>query len=216
MADKKDKLFEHDQVFLKQGHLSLAGVDEAGRGPLAGPVVASAVIVRDFSFVSSLDDSKKMTPRSRGVCYEEIIAKCLVGIGVCEEEEIDRINIFQATMKAMAEAISKLKETPDLVLVDGPKLPNIFHRQVAIVNGDALSFSIACASVVAKVTRDRMMDYYDKLYPEYGFREHKGYGTARHIAALKQYGACRLHRKTFEPVRSLRAYASEAGPVGRG
>lgn len=203
MADKKDKLLQHDQIFISQGFLSLAGVDEAGRGPLAGPVVASAVIVRDFSFVSVLDDSKKMTARARETCFEEILEKGIVGIGVVEEDEIDKLNIFQATMKAMEEAVLKLKETPQLVLVDGPKVPNLSLKQLAIVNGDALSFSIACASVVAKVTRDRMMEYYDEIYPEYGFGVHKGYGTVKHIAALKRYGPCRIHRKSFEPVRSL-------------
>ncbi len=196
-------LLQHDKSYLEQGFASLAGVDEAGRGPLAGPVVASAVIVRDFSFSTRVDDSKKMTPRSRDKAYEEILAKCLVGIGVVEADEIDRINIFEATMRAMEEAVTKLKVAPDGILIDGPKAPRLPFRQFPIVDGDAKSFVIACASVVAKVTRDRMMEYYDTLYPEYGFGRHKGYGTEAHVEALRKHGACPIHRKSFEPVKSL-------------
>lgn len=196
-------LLQHDRDFLNQGFRSLAGVDEAGRGPLAGPVVASAVIVRDFSFSVSVDDSKKMTPRSREAAYEEILEKCSVGIAVVEHDVIDRINILQASLQAMEEAVMKLGVIPDGVLIDGNKTPRLPFRQFPIVDGDAKSFSIACASVVAKVTRDRMMDYYDEIYPNYGFKKHKGYGTAQHVTALKKHGPCRIHRKTFEPVKSL-------------
>ena len=202
-SEKKSQLRQHDQAFLAQGFKSLAGVDEAGRGPLAGPVVASAVIVKDFSFLSRIDDSKKMSPIARNAAYEEILEKCLIGIGIVEPEKIDTLNIFQATMQAMRAAVMKLKQAPDCILVDGPYHPEMNFRQFAIVNGDALSFSIACASVVAKVTRDRMMDYYDDLFPVYGFRKHKGYGTKEHMLALKKNGPCRIHRKSFEPVRSL-------------
>lgn len=203
VSEKRSLLRQHDQAFLDQGFGSLAGVDEAGRGPLAGPVVASAVIVRDFSFLSRVDDSKKMSPAARNTAYDEILAKCLIGIGVVESEAIDTLNIFQATMQAMREAVGKLKQKPDCVLIDGPHLPELPFKQFAIVDGDALSFSIACASVVAKVTRDRMMAYYDEIYPVYGFKKHKGYGTKDHIIALKQHGPCRIHRKSFEPVKSL-------------
>jgi len=194
-------LLQHDRSFLDQGFSSLAGVDEAGRGPLAGPVVASAVIVRDFSFSTEIDDSKSMTAGARAAAYEEILQKAIVGIGVAEAEAIDRINIYQASLRAMEEAVMKLRQAPDCILVDGPKTPNLPFKQVGIVDGDALSFSIACASVVAKVTRDRIMEYYDDLYPEYGFKDHKGYGTKAHLEALKKYGPCRIHRKSFEPVR---------------
>ncbi len=202
-SEKRSLLQQHDQSFLDQGFRSLAGVDEAGRGPLAGPVVASAVIVRDFSFSSQIDDSKKMSASARDTAYKEILEKCMIGIGVVEPEGIDTLNIFQATMKAMQQAVAKLKEAPECLLIDGPHHPELPFKQFAIVNGDALSFSIACASVVAKVTRDRMMDYYDDLFPEYGFRKHKGYGTKQHIDALKKNGPCRIHRRSFEPVRSL-------------
>ena len=144
-----------------------------------------------------------MTPRGRAEAFEEILEKCVVGIGIVDHRVIDEINIFQATLKAMEEAVMKLAEQPDCILVDGPKTPNLPFKQVPIVDGDALSFSIACASVVAKVTRDRMMEYYDAEYPEYGFKRHKGYGTSEHLEALKKYGPCDIHRKSFEPVRSL-------------
>ncbi|OIO39154.1 MAG: ribonuclease HII [Candidatus Omnitrophica bacterium CG1_02_46_14] len=202
-SEKKSLLRQYDQVFLDQGFRSLAGVDEAGRGPLAGPVVASAVIVRDFSFSARIDDSKKMSAKDRIAAYDQILEKGLVGIGVVEPEGIDTLNIFQATMKAMQDAVGKLKEIPDCLLIDGPYTPELPHKRFAIVNGDALSFSIACASIVAKVTRDRMMEYYDEIYPEYGFKKHKGYGTKEHFEALRKNGPCRIHRRSFEPVKSL-------------
>ena len=205
---KRSILLQHDKSFLDKGYSSLAGVDEAGRGPLAGPVVASAVIVRDFSFSSRIDDSKKMTAEARATAYEEVLEKGLVGIGVVEAQTIDELNILQATLRAMEEAVMKLKEAPGCILIDGNKTPKLPFKQFAIVNGDALSFSIACASIVAKVTRDRMMDYYDELYPEYGFSSHKGYGTEAHLGALKKYGPCRIHRRSFEPVKSLKFYGN--------
>ncbi len=178
-------------------------MDEAGRGPLAGPVVASAVIVRDFSFSSMINDSKKMTRKNREAAFDEIMGKCTVGIGVVECGEIDKINIYQATFRAMEEAVIKLGEAPSALLVDGPKGPNLPFRQFPIIDGDAISFTIACASVVAKVTRDRMMEYYAQVYPQYGFEKHKGYGTQEHVEALKKYGPCKIHRRSFEPVKSM-------------
>lgn len=203
LEEKAASLLRHDQSYLNRGFVSLAGVDEAGRGPLAGPVVASAVIVRDFSFSARIDDSKKMSEKARDAAYDEILAKCAVGVGVIDSAEIDRINIFEATMRAMEAAVMKLGVQPDALLIDGPKAPKLPFRQFPIVDGDALSFSIACASVVAKVTRDRMMDHYDAEYPGYGFAKHKGYGTAAHIQALEAKGPCRIHRKSFEPVKTL-------------
>ncbi len=178
-------------------------MDEAGRGPLAGPVVASAVIVRDFLFFQELDDSKKMSAGAREKTYDEILAKCQVGIGIVEADRIDEINILQATLMAMRQAVEKLGDTPGCLLIDGNTSPKLPFRQFTIVNGDAKSFSIACASVVAKVTRDRMMDYYDEIYPQYGFTRHKGYGTREHVDSLKKYGPCKIHRRSFEPVKSL-------------
>ena len=202
-SDKKSGLCRHDKSFLERGFQSLAGVDEAGRGPLAGPVVASAVIVRDFSFSGPIDDSKKMSAKAREAAYGEILQKCVVGIGVVEVHVIDKINIHQASLKAMEEAVMKLRQMPECLLIDGPKTPKLPFPQFPIIDGDAKSFSIACASVIAKVTRDRIMEYYDEIYPAYGFSKHKGYGTAVHLAALRKHGPCRIHRKSFEPVRIL-------------
>ena len=170
---------------------------------MAGPVVASAVIVRDFSFSSTVNDSKKMSPKARETAYEEIMAKCTVGIGIIDCEMIDRIDIFQATLRAMEQAVMKLGEAPGAILVDGPKAPNLPFRQFPIIDGDAISFSIACASVVAKVTRDRMMEYYAEVYPEYGFEKHKGYGTRDHMEAIRKNGPCKIHRRSFEPIKSI-------------
>jgi ribonuclease HII len=176
-------------------------VDEAGRGPWAGPVVASAVIVRDVSFSVPVDDSKKMTPASRERAYFEIMEKCVVGVGIVDVHDIDRVNILQATLLAMQQALEGLGEKPDCVLIDGNKAPNTAHRHFPVVDGDASSLSIACASVVAKVTRDRMMEALDEQYPQYGFRRHKGYGTPEHEETLKKFGPCRIHRKSFDPVK---------------
>ncbi len=200
-ASRHNRLLLFDQEYLGQGFKSLAGLDEAGRGPWAGPVVASAVIVRDFSFQHPVDDSKKMTPASRERAYGEILQKCVVGVGIVEPAVIDRINILQATFRAMQEALQGLGVAPECVLVDGNHVTKAPYKQIAVVDGDAKSFSIACASVVAKVTRDRLMEEYDEMYPRYGFAQHKGYGTPVHAAALKQYGPCRIHRKSFGPVK---------------
>ncbi len=202
-ARKLKRLLQHDRLFLTQGFVSLAGVDEAGRGPLAGPVVASAVVVRDFSFSCRVDDSKKMTGPAREAAYAEIFSKSEVGVGIVDHETIDRINIYQATFLAMREAILRLPVPPDCVLVDGPRTPELELKRFAIVDGDALSFSIACASIIAKVTRDRLMRQYDELYPVYGFKKHKGYGTKEHLEALRRHGPCEIHRKSFRPVKLL-------------
>ncbi len=209
-SGKKQQLLLHDQQYLDQGFISLAGVDEAGRGPLAGPVVASAVIVRDFSFSGPVNDSKRMTAKARESVFDEILAKCTVGIGVVDPDVIDEINILEASLQAMREAVAKLGEAPDALLIDGNRSPKVpagrdgkAAKHFMIVEGDAKSFSIACAGIVAKVTRDRMMEYYDEVYPQYGFRDHKGYGTEGHMKALKTHGPCRIHRHSFEPVRMM-------------
>ncbi len=197
----KDALLKYDENYRDKGFISLAGVDEAGRGPLAGPVVASAVIVRDFSFTSRVDDSKKMTARQREAAFGEIREKCWVGTGIVGPRLIDSLNILEATMLAMEKAVAALSKRPDCVLIDGNRLPQLGIRKFAVVNGDALSFSIACASVVAKVTRDELMREADKKYPLYGFAKHKGYGTKLHIERLREHGPCDIHRTSFEPVR---------------
>ena len=177
---------------------AVAGIDEAGRGPLAGPVVAAAVILPKDIFLPFLNDSKKVTEKRRDVLFDQIKQEAIAyGIGIASNALIDEINILQATYEAMREAISKLSKTPDILLVDAVHIPNISLKQVGIVKGDAKSVNIAAASILAKVTRDRLMLEYDKIYPEYGFSSNKGYGTAKHIEALKDCGACDIHRRSF-------------------
>lgn len=176
----------------------IAGIDEAGRGPLAGPVVAAVVILPKDIFLPFLNDSKKVTEKRRDVLFDEIKQNAIAyGIGIASNTLIDEINILQATYEAMREAIHALEKTPDVLLVDAVHIPDINIKQVGIVKGDAKSVNIAAASILAKVTRDRLMAEYDKIYPEYGFASNKGYGTATHIAALKEIGPCAIHRKSF-------------------
>ena len=177
---------------------AVAGIDEAGRGPLAGPVVAAAVILPKDIFLPFLNDSKKVTEKRRDVLFDQIKQEAIAyGIGIASNALIDEINILQATYEAMREAVSKLNKTPDILLVDAVHIPSISIKQVGIVKGDAKSVNIAAASILAKVTRDRLMLEYDKIYPEYGFASNKGYGTAKHIEALKACGACDIHRRSF-------------------
>lgn len=176
----------------------LCGIDEVGRGPLAGPVVAGAVILPVDCEILWLNDSKKLSEKKRELLYDEIMEKAVaVGIGAVSPERIDEINILQATYEAMRTAISKLSVKPDLLLNDAVKIPGVELPQVPIIKGDAKSVSIAAASIVAKVTRDRMMVQYEDLYPGYEFASNKGYGSARHIAALKSLGPCPIHRRSF-------------------
>lgn len=176
----------------------VAGIDEAGRGPLAGPVVAAAVILPKDIFLPFLNDSKKVTEKRRDVLFDEIKQNAIAyGIGIASNTLIDEINILRATYEAMREAVNALEKTPDVLLVDAVHIPDINIKQVGIVKGDAKSVNIAAASILAKVTRDRLMAEYDKIYPEYGFASNKGYGTATHIAALKEIGPCAIHRKSF-------------------
>ena len=181
----------------KEYHM-ICGIDEAGRGPLAGPVVAGAVILPADCEILYLNDSKKLSAARREQLYDEIMEKAVaVGIGAVSPERIDEINILQATYEAMRIAISKLSVKPDLLLNDAVKIPGVELPQVPIIKGDAKSVSIAAASIVAKVTRDRMMVQYEELYPGYEFASNKGYGSARHIAALKSLGPCPIHRRSF-------------------
>ena len=176
----------------------ICGIDEAGRGPLAGPVVAGAVVFPADTDITGINDSKKLTEKKREELYDLIMKKAVsVGIGMASPQRIDEINILQATYEAMREAISKLSVTPDLLLNDAVTIPELPMKQVAIVKGDAKSVSIGAASIIAKVTRDRLMYEYDKVMPEYGFAKHKGYGTKEHIEAIKKYGPSPIHRTTF-------------------
>ncbi|MBQ7536439.1 MAG: ribonuclease HII [Stomatobaculum sp.] len=176
----------------------LCGIDEAGRGPLAGPVAAAAVILPENCRILYLNDSKKLSPARRDALFDEIKEKAVsFAVAVVPAERIDEINILQATYEAMRKAVGELSPEPGALLNDAVTIPDLPFRQIPIVKGDAKSLSIAAASVLAKVTRDRMMEEFDRLYPEYGFAKHKGYGTAQHIAALKKYGPCPIHRRTF-------------------
>ncbi|MDP2928586.1 MAG: ribonuclease HII [Candidatus Omnitrophota bacterium] len=195
------KLLLHEKSLSRSGYKTIAGVDEAGRGPLAGPVVAGAVIVKDFHFKERIDDSKKLTAKKREKAYREIFEKCDVGIGIVDEKIIDRINIYQATKTAMQIAISNLKIPPDYVIVDGKMKITTRCPIKCIIGGDSKSISIAAASIIAKVTRDRMMVEYDKQYPQYEFARHKGYGTKAHIEALKNHGPSPIHRFSFHPIK---------------
>ena len=176
----------------------ICGIDEAGRGPFAGPVAAAAVILDPEKEILYLNDSKKLSEKKREELYDEIMEKAVaVGVGLCDNNVIDEINILQATYKAMQQAIEGLSVKPDFILVDAVTIPGIYIPQEGIVKGDAKSVSIAAASIIAKVTRDRIMREYDKQYPEYDFASNKGYGTSAHIKALKKYGPTEIHRKIF-------------------
>lgn len=176
----------------------ICGIDEVGRGPLAGPVVAGAVVLPKGSRILYINDSKKLSAKKREELFDIIKEEAVsVGIGMASPERIDEINILQATYEAMQQAICKLNPAPDMLLVDAVTIPEVTTKQVGIVKGDAKSVSIAAASILAKVTRDRMMVELDEAYPEYGFAQHKGYGSAAHIEALKKYGPCPIHRESF-------------------
>jgi len=176
----------------------VAGVDEAGRGPLAGPVVAAAVILPEDVFIEGLNDSKKLTPRKRDLLFDIIKEKAVAyGIGIVDEKFIDETNILIATKKAMEIAIRSLNPQPELLLIDAVRLEEVDIRQIPIIKGDSLSISIAAASIIAKVTRDRLLEEMDSLYPQYCFKKHKGYGTKEHINAIKKYGICPIHRVSF-------------------
>lgn len=180
------------------GYQLVCGVDEAGRGPLAGPVCAAAVILPPMLNIPGLTDSKKLTDKKRRELFDVITDQAIAyGIALVDEKEIDEINILQATFRAMQQAVSRLNMVPDLVLVDGNRAPAMGLPVKTVVKGDSLSASIAAASILAKVTRDRLMEDLDASYPQYGFSVHKGYGTKRHYAALREFGPCAIHRMTF-------------------
>jgi ribonuclease HII len=197
------ELSEYERLYKSQGFTFIAGIDEVGRGPLAGPVVAGAVILPDDFQILGIDDSKKLTETKREELYELIRkAAVSIGIGIIEANEIDKINIYEATKKAMYAAINELHISPDFLLVDAMKLTTPIPSE-AIIKGDSKSISIAAASIIAKVTRDRMMKELAKSFPEYGFEKNMGYGTKEHIEALQLYGATPHHRRSFAPVKEL-------------
>ena len=194
--------FEHELSLRASGIFPVAGIDEAGRGPLAGPVVCAAVILPLSIFPTGLDDSKKLTPRRRELLYVELTRNPEIRWSVVSiaSEEIDRLNILRATHLGMRRAWEKLDPHPVHVLIDGLPVSDFPCAQTALVGGDGISLSIAAASVIAKVERDRAMLEYDQLYPEYGFAKHKGYPTAAHFAKLREHGPCPIHRRSFSPV----------------
>lgn len=188
------------------GYRRIAGIDEAGRGPLAGPVVAAAVILPARCHLMGVKDSKQLTESEREGLYAVIVRRAVgVGVGIATEQEIDILNILEATRTAMCRAIVALAVAPDCLLTDAMELPGLEVPLRAIVKGDALSRSIAAASIVAKVTRDRMMAEYHRAYPQYNFLSHKGYGTEEHLQRLAEYGPCAIHRRTFAPVAAMLA-----------
>lgn len=197
-------MYDYERAARAAGYELVAGVDEAGRGPLAGPVSVAAVILPFELELPKLNDSKKLSAKVRDELYDEIMAKAIaIGTALVDAATIDRVNIYQATMNGMYESIFALKPEPTKVLIDAMELGSLPMPHESIIKGDAKSASIAAASIIAKVNRDRLMDEYDKQYPEYGFASHKGYGTAEHIAALKKYGPCPIHRRSFEPIKSM-------------
>ena len=200
-------LYDFEREAWAQGLELVAGVDEAGRGPLAGPVSVAAVILPHELELPHLNDSKKLSPERREELFAEIQEKALViGTSLVDAKTIDRVNIYQATINGMYEAIFALQPEPQQVLIDAVKLEALTMPSRSIIKGDAKSASIAAASIIAKVKRDRLMDEYDREYPEYGFAKHKGYGTAQHLEAHRKYGPCPIHRLSFEPIRSMVAH----------
>jgi len=183
----------------RRGFTVIAGIDEAGRGPLAGPVVAAAVALPRGYKNGAVRDSKQLTPRSRDILYEVITRDALsIGLGVTEPSVIDRVNILQATLMAMREAVTGLSLQPDYLLIDGIHRIDLPHTQQTIIRGDTLSLSVACASIIAKVSRDRIMEIYHHQFPQYNFLRNRGYGTQEHLEAIHRHGLCKIHRRSFK------------------
>lgn len=193
----------HERKAARDGFQRIAGIDEAGRGPLAGPVVAAAVILPRRRFTCRIDDSKKLTDLMRRAAFAEITEKAIYGIGIVDESIIDEINIYRATALAMERAVMALPVVPDCLLIDGVIDLRFPGECRCIIAGDALSMTIAAASIIAKVSRDNIMMLYNRIYPKYGFARHKGYGTKEHFKALKRHGPSPIHRRTFAPVCML-------------
>ncbi len=192
--------FEKDA--LDKGYSLVAGIDEAGRGPLAGPVVAAAVVFDTLPLEIGIKDSKALTPRRREYLFEEIKKRAVcVGIGIVEPQEIDKINILKASLKAMEKSVRSLSINPQFLLIDGRFPIELDIPQKTVIKGDSISVTIAAASIIAKVTRDRIMESYHKRYPVYGFNRHKGYGTEAHLMAIERYGPLPIHRKSFKGVK---------------
>ena len=197
--ERLEKLKEIENELYNDGATKICGIDEAGRGPLAGPVVVAAVIMPKDSMIEGVNDSKKVSETKREKLYEEITESAIAwGVGIIDPKEIDNINILNATKKGLTKALKELVEKPDIILVDAlTGIDTLGIPYQSIIKGDAKSYSIAAASIIAKVTRDRIMRQWDEIYPEYGFEKHKGYGTKAHIEVIKNDGICPIHRKSF-------------------
>ncbi len=201
MSDQKMNLYEYEEALYDRGYHAICGIDEAGRGPLAGPVVVAACILPPFLRIEGINDSKKLTAKKREELYKIIIKNALdYQIVFIDEAEIDQLNIYQATKKGMLMAVEGLNIKPDYVLIDAMPLGELKLEHDSIIHGDARCASVAAASILAKVTRDDYMNKMDVKYPNYGFRKNKGYGTKRHMEALDKFGPCEIHRKTYAPV----------------
>lgn len=199
---QKEAMLSEERILWNEGYQLIAGIDEVGRGPLAGPVVAAAVILPDDFDVLGINDSKQMSASVRNELYDQIMNRASVGIGIISAPEIDEINIYQATKRAMLQAVEGLSLQPDALLIDAMKL-DVPTKQVSLIKGDARSYSIAAASIVAKVTRDRMIEEYAAHYPGYAFERNAGYGTKDHLKGLEVNGITPIHRKSFEPIKSM-------------
>lgn len=197
--ERLTNLKQIEQKLYEEGEKLICGIDEAGRGPLAGPVVVAAVIMPKESMIEGVNDSKKVSEKKREILYEQIVKEAIsYSVGIIDQKEIDEINILNATKKGLTLAIKELKVRPDRILVDAlTKIDTCHIPYTSIIKGDAKSYSIAAASIIAKVTRDRIMREWDEVYPQYGFQKHKGYGTKKHIEAIEEYGLCPLHRLSF-------------------
>ncbi|MBR3002403.1 MAG: ribonuclease HII [Clostridia bacterium] len=197
--ERLTKLKEIEKEFHEKGMKYICGIDEAGRGPLAGPVVVASCIMPEDSMIEGVNDSKKVSEKKRELLYDKIIEEAIsYSVAIISEKEIDEINILNATKKGLTTSIAGLDVKPDLILVDAlDRIDTLGIPYKPIIKGDALVYSISAASIIAKVTRDRIMRQMDEIYPEYGFAGHKGYGTAKHIAAIKEYGLCDIHRRSF-------------------
>lgn len=203
-ADRLQLMLSNELSLYKDGYKLVAGADEAGRGPLAGPVVAAVVILDHKTLIPGINDSKKLSESRRNLLYEEIIQKSIsFGIGIIDHKAIDELNILRASLEAIKKAVYEMPIKPDFLLVDGNYLPDLDLPMKSIISGDSLSLSIASASILAKVTRDRIMSEYDTIYPQYGFKRNKGYPTKEHIYAIQKYGPCEIHRKSFTPVNQI-------------
>lgn len=208
--ERLTNLKQIENKLYKEGEKLICGIDEAGRGPLAGPVVVAAVIMPKESMIEGVNDSKKVSEKKREMLYEQIIKEAIsYSVGIIDQKEIDEINILNATKKGLTLAIKELKVRPDRILVDAlTKIDTCHIPYTSIIKGDAKSYSIAAASIIAKVTRDRIMREWDEVYPQYGFEKHKGYGTKKHIEAIEEYGLCPLHRLSF--VKHINAHSKNS------